>query len=187
MTCYMSPRTFGQPSCNPSFSWSLPQKGIKFHKLMQINKIFIFLERLLQTSPTNMNQIVAFHALMSSNTPDITVEHTLRFDMVKTNIGNGYHPATGVFIVPVTGVYVFTWTIRVDAHNYHTTQLMKNTEGVDVVHLNPNGGIGEVTGIAVFMANEGDDVFIETYTQFNGGYISSDAAGRSSFSGWKLA
>lgn len=42
MTCYMSPRTFGQPSCNPSFSWSLPQKGIKFHKLMQINKILIF-------------------------------------------------------------------------------------------------------------------------------------------------
>lgn len=42
MTCYMSPRTFGQPSCNPSFSWSLPQKGIEFHKLMQINKTFIF-------------------------------------------------------------------------------------------------------------------------------------------------
>lgn len=82
-----------------------------------------------------MNQMVAFHALMTRFTTEITYEHILRFDMVKTNIGKGYHPATGVFIVPVTGVYVFTWTIQVDANNYHTTQLMKNTEGVDVVHL----------------------------------------------------
>lgn len=40
---------------------------------------------------------------------------------------------------------------------------MKNIEGVDVVYLNLNGGIGEVIGIVVFMVNEGDDVFIEIY------------------------
>lgn len=95
---------------------------------MQIDKIYIiFLERLLQTFHTNMNQIVALHAFMSSNTPDITVEHTLRLDMVKTNIENAYHPATWESIVLVTVIYVFTWTMRMDGNNYHTTQLMKNT------------------------------------------------------------
>jgi hypothetical protein len=50
---------------------------------------------------------------MSITTPTISEQHLLRFDVVKTNQGNGYHPNTGVFMVPETGIYVFTWTIRV--------------------------------------------------------------------------
>lgn len=82
----------------------------------------ILLEGQSQSSPKNINYIVAFYALMSRNTPGITVRNTLRLDMVKTNIENCYHPATGVFIVPGTCMYVFTWTIRVNGYNYHTTQ-----------------------------------------------------------------
>lgn len=55
-----------------------------------------------------------------------------------------------------------------------------------MLHLNP-GGDCEVTRIALFMANEGDDVFIETHSQYNAGCISCVPNGRSSFSGWKLA
>lgn len=106
--------------------------------------------------------------------------------MVKINIGNGYYLVIGVFIVLVIGVYVFMWIIWVDVYNYYIIQLMKNIEGVDVVYLNLNGGIGEVIGIVVFMVNEGDDVFIEIYIQFNGGYIISDVVGRLLFFGWKF-
>lgn len=106
--------------------------------------------------------------------------------MVKINIGNGYYLVIGVFIVLVIGVYVFMWIIWMDVYNYYIIQLMKNIEGVDVVYLNLNGGIGEVIGIVVFMVNEGDDVFIEIYIQFNVGYILSYLVGRFLFFGWKF-
>jgi hypothetical protein len=108
--------------------------------------------------------------------------------VVKTNQGNAYHPTTGVFMVPQTGIYVFTWTIRIDGSRSHSTQLVVNTESVGIVHLNAGGtGIGEVTGIVVVHVNTGDDVFVRTHENYNSGFISSDVAGRSSFAGWKLA
>lgn len=125
---------------------------------------------------------------MSKNTPSITLQHPLRFDVVKTNQGNAYHPSTGVFMVPQTGMYVFTWTVRIDGANYHSTELVVNTESMGIVHLNTGGTTaGEVTGIVVVHVDNGDDVFVRTYGNFNGGCVLSDHAGRSSFAGWKLA
>lgn len=143
---------------------------------------------MLSTPSIKPNQIVAFHAYISKHTNEITGDHTLIFDVVKTNEGNSYHPATGVFNVPVTGVYVFTWTIRLSLNSRHSTQLMKNTEEVDVIHLSTGGvSTSEVTGVVVIATNEGDDIFVKTLNQFNAGAIESDYSGRSSFSGWKLA
>lgn len=148
-----------------------------------------FSERLLlSASSIDANRIVAFHAYISKHTLEITEDYTLIFDVIKTNEGNGYHPATGVFIVPVSGVYVFTWTIRLSLNSRHSTQLMKNTEEVDVIHLSTGGtSTSEVTGVVVIATNEGDDIFVKTLNQFNAGAIESDYGGRSSFSGWKLA
>ncbi|XP_061177073.1 uveal autoantigen with coiled-coil domains and ankyrin repeats-like [Saccostrea echinata] len=141
-------------------------------------------ERLL--SPPTINSI-AFYSYMSQKTPTISVQYSLRFDVVKTNVGNGYHSATGVFIVPETGIYVFTWTIRVLGDNYHSTQLMVNTDVLGVIHVNAGGG-GNLggTGTVVAHVNAGDDIFVRTHASFNKGVIYSDGGGRSSFAGWKL-
>lgn len=150
----------------------------------------LFTGRLLDTIPStpDAGHTIAFYAIMSYNTPSITLQHPLRFDVVKTNQGNAYHPTTGVFMVPQRGMYVFTWTVRIYGANYHSTELVLNTEPVGVVHLNTGGtGTGEVTGIVVVHANNGDDVFVRTYKVYNTGNIASDAAGRSSFTGWKLS
>jgi hypothetical protein len=66
--------------------------------------------------------VIAFYAYMSRDTPTITIQHPLTFDVVKTNLGNGYHPATGVFIAPESGVYVFTWIIRKNQNHRHLTE-----------------------------------------------------------------
>jgi hypothetical protein len=131
---------------------------------------------------------IAFYAMMSKNTPSINLQYPLKFDVVKTNQGNAYHPNTGVFMVPQTGTYVFTWTVRIDIHNAHSTELIVNTESVGIVHLSTGETtIGEVTGIVVVHVNAGDDVFVRTFGNYNSGFITSDVAGRSSFAGWKLA
>ena len=151
-----------------------------------LNCLF-YTERLLvqpsQVTPTT----VAFYAYRSSSIPEseATPNHILNFDIVKTNAGNGYHPSTGVFIVPESGIYVFSWSFRNGFNHAHSTQLMVNNEEVGLIHLrlDVQGSITG-TGIAVIHVNKGDDVFVRIAT--GSGIIFSDVSGKSSFSGWKL-
>nr|XP_034333883.1 uncharacterized protein LOC109619634 [Crassostrea gigas] len=71
--------------------------------------IYRIQKRVLTPSSTSRNG-VAFYAYMTTRLHTPSTEHVLVFDVVKTNIGNAYHPSTGVFMVPESGVYVFTWT-----------------------------------------------------------------------------
>ncbi|XP_062619916.1 complement C1q-like protein 3 [Saccostrea cucullata] len=131
---------------------------------------------------------VAFYAYMSKHTPTITVQYPLTFDVVKTNIGNGYHSSTGVFIVPETGIYVFTWTIRMYGGYKHSTQLMVNTNEIGIIHADVNHDSDfSGSGIVVTHVNAGDNVFVRTHASWNIGAINSNSSGRSSFAGWKLS
>uniref|UniRef100_A0A8W8JBI5 C1q domain-containing protein n=1 Tax=Magallana gigas TaxID=29159 RepID=A0A8W8JBI5_MAGGI len=136
------------------------------------------------TTPT----IIAFYAYMATDTPSITIQHPLVFDVVKTNNGNGYHPSTGTFIAPETGIYVFTWTIRETGNCFHSTQLMVNTSEIGIIYVHVGSG-GDLagTGVVVTHVNAGDDVYVRTYANWNDCYIYSNKAGRSSFAGWKLS
>lgn len=125
---------------------------------------------------------------MATDTPSITIQHPLVFDVVKTNNGNGYHPSTGTFIAPETGIYVFTWTIRESASCSHSTQLMVNTSEIGIIHVISGAGSDmSGTGVVVTHVNAGDDVYVRTHAKWNNCYVSSNGAGRSSFAGWKLS
>ena len=113
-------------------------------------------------------------------------DHSLAFDTVITNVGNAYHPQSGTFIAPRTGLYVFTWTIRLWGNSYHTSELLVDNNVVNTIYLNPSNQIdGSVTGTAVVLVNQGD-VLVRTGSDFNNGDIKSDTNGRSSFAGWIL-
>lgn len=125
---------------------------------------------------------------MIGRTPSIAIQHPLVFEVVKTNNGNGYHPTTGVFIAPETGVYVFTWLMRENGDCYHSTQLMVNSEELGIIQLHSvSGGDFSGTGVVVTHVNAGDDIYVRTHAQWNDCYIESTTAGRSSFAGWKLS
>ncbi|CAG2227876.1 unnamed protein product [Mytilus edulis] len=49
----------------------------------------------------------AFYAYMSSSENNPGPHHTLIFNQVISNIGNGYNQFTGIFTAPSTGIYVF--------------------------------------------------------------------------------
>ncbi|XP_062589102.1 uncharacterized protein LOC134250764 [Saccostrea cucullata] len=90
-------------------------------------------------SPPTMNAI-AFYAYMSQNTPTISVQYPFIFDVVKTNVGHGYHSATRAFVVPESGMYVFTWTMRVYGDHYHSAEAMVNTDALGVIYVNTGTG-----------------------------------------------
>ena len=158
-------------------------------KQLNVLILNIYTERLLiqpsQITPTT----VAFYAQKSSNIPasEATGHRVLVFDMVKTNIGNGYHPSTGVFMVPESGIYVFSWSFRNGNDDYHSTELMVNTGQEGIIYVDSADGSDITgTGVAVIHVNKGDDVFVRIGSVSYTGPINSDARGRCSFAGWKL-
>jgi hypothetical protein len=138
------------------------------------------------TAPSPGNTVTAFYAYLSNNINSLGVHHILTFNTVITNAGNAYHPNSGTFIVPHSGLYVFTWTIRITGDAYHSTELMVNSHSVGRTYLNPGNVMdGSVTGTVVVHVNQGDDVLVRT-TTLNKGWIVSDGSGKSSFAGWAL-
>lgn len=145
-------------------------------------------ERLLSIQPTSVPvNMVAFYAYLSSDTPASIAHYIFKFDNVITNVGNAYHPHVGTFIAPRSGLYVFTWTIRMTGHSYQTTELVVNNNVVNLLHFNPGNNIdGSVSSTAVAHVNQGDDVVIRTHAVYHTGNVISNTLGRSSFAGWIL-
>ena len=113
--------------------------------------------------------------------------HILLFDIIKSNLGQGLHPTMGVFSAPKSGVYVFTWTIRVYDNSYHSIELVVNGQVVGALCSYSGAGDNDTgSTTAVVSINEGEDVYLRTRINYNGGVISSDSYGYSSFAGWKL-
>ena len=145
-----------------------------------------FSERLLIQPTTVPFDRVAFYAYFSSDILASMDNYILPFNTVVTNVGNAYHPHSGTFIAPRSGLYVFTWTIRAYGSRYHSTQLLVDNNVINSISINPNRVIdGSVTGTAVVHVDQGDDVFIRTFPA-NSGEIISGNNGRSSFCGWSL-
>ncbi|XP_062571692.1 C1q-related factor-like [Saccostrea cucullata] len=143
-------------------------------------------ERILGPTTVPSEGNVAFYAYMSTSLVNPSSFHTLIFDTVITNDGNGYHPNTGVFIVPESGLYVFTWVMRQWTHATHGTELMVNKISSGSVFLHSMTDDHSVTGLVVIHANQGDDVFVRTQVDNNYGNIGSDYHGKTSFAGWKI-
>lgn len=135
---------------------------------------------------------VAFYAYLSTNeSPNLPRHHTLIFGTVKTNIGLGYHKEDGIFIVPISGLYVFSWTVIAENNGWASVEIVVNANVLGTMFANDSGFSGDHnnwesgTGLIVVNVNDGDHVFIRM--KENGrGIIHSDARGRTSFSGWKL-
>lgn len=119
-----------------------------------------------------------------------STHHTIIFDIAITNENNGYHPYSGVFTVPVSGVYVFTFSIRVDCRSQGAFEIVKNAAVVGVVNaeLHLTCIQDHIGATIVINASKGDDVYVRTHSVLHRtGDIVSDEVGRSSFAGWLIS
>ena len=148
---------------------------------------FIAATRIFKRQETST---VAFYAYMSKNEVSIGPHHTLIFDHIETNIGNGYNGHTGVFIAPLNGVYMFFYTVFGSHPSYMSIEITVKSVPRGVIYVDnratPYDYTGS-TGVAVFALNQGDDCFIRTHsTHSSAGYIRSDVLMRTSFSGVQI-
>ena len=98
---------------------------------------------------------------------------------------------SGSFIVPQTGVYVFTYTLVITSSSEVCTFLIINgvKSGADYANSGSLNVIQTSTSIVVVQVNQGDTIFVRTTTDGNCGQTGTaygDTWRRSSFAGWLL-
>lgn len=77
----------------------------------------------------NYRVIASVHAYMSKGSEgSLPTHHIIQFGVVLLNRGKGYNAFDGVFVVPVTGAYVFTWSFLSWPHGWVYSVLMKNAD-----------------------------------------------------------
>lgn len=108
--------------------------------------------------------VVAFYAYMSHTEYSPSNHHTIIFDIPVTNLGNGYNHFSGIFSVPTSGVYVFSWTIADSMAGYVFSELVVNADvvgGILTQTLSDNDRIS-TTGLVVKEVRQGDVVYVRT-------------------------
>ncbi|KAH3746865.1 hypothetical protein DPMN_181282 [Dreissena polymorpha] len=114
------------------------------------------------------------------------VNQRIEFNNVMLNTGGGYS-SSGLFIAPVSGTYLFAFSIHMNRYQQIFTQLMINGNPVNSAITESFSNYGDTQGTAVSIAyvNAGWHVWVEMFhdqqTRIEGSY------GGSSFCGTLLA
>ncbi|XP_034304093.2 cerebellin-1-like [Magallana gigas] len=127
---------------------------------------------------------VLFSAYKSSSESGISTNVKIRFEGTYINIGNHYHTENGIFIAPVSGVYMFHWTIITGGTGY-TTQLMVAGSSRASTYVPFPGGTGSSSAMVIINVNKDDHVWIQIYGSSKHVYGGSTSYGnnQSTFSG----
>ncbi|XP_053381665.1 cerebellin-2-like [Mercenaria mercenaria] len=108
--------------------------------------------------------VVAFSATLDQlNVEHIGVHQNIVFSDVITNIGNGYNNHHGLFVAPVSGLYMFSTTILSGQNADFAVAIEIN--GSDVVRMFERGTDnrhGSATQTVIVQLQKGDDVAVQS-------------------------
>ncbi|KAM3590303.1 uncharacterized protein V6R79_007172 [Siganus canaliculatus] len=171
-------KTDTMQSCFPDMCKLLQEFGAMKEKLRAVEVTLEDSKTRLKDSETRLkdseNQIrelkdkehtpVVFTAAAGGDTVigPFTSHTTLVSSVVKTNIGNAYNPATGIFTAPVAGIYYFTFFYNAGGSDIVSLELMKNNEIIVSIHeYKSSADSDDSGGNAAFMQlQQGDQVFV---------------------------
>ena len=131
---------------------------------------------------------MAFHVYLSSSRC-FNDHQIIEYDTEVLDTGNGYNEHDGMYVVPVSGVYVFTWTFLADSSQYAVTEIVIN--GVAETWTISDGSdhrllYSPTSALILANVNAGDHVFIRR-VEGRGCTATSNQKIRPTFSGWQLS
>ena len=145
--------------------------------------------RLLNRLP-EAGQPITFYAYMSSGEVNPSKHHTLIFDVVKTNAGNGYNNLSGLFTAPVSGLYVLACSISMHGPGaYASYKIIKNAEivGTFFVDAEKESEYRSSSVTVIVSLQVGDVLFVRTSSTYTPhGDVLSNAHDWSSVAGWLI-
>ena len=127
---------------------------------------------------------------MSSGEDHPSKHHTLIFDTVKTNAGNGYSKFSGLFTAPVSGLYAFTCSITMNGPGeYASYEIIKNADivGTFFADADENNEYRSSSMTVILSLQVGDALFVRTSSTYTPhGNVHSSTNARSSVAGWLI-
>lgn len=136
-----------------------------------------------------MENLVVFSAYLSTIEAHPGRHQIIIFDSVLTNVGGHYNHHIGMFTVPKSGIYVFSWRIMCDPSGDIFTDIVVNSAITSAMRADGTGSnaVSSSTGLVVVHVNKNDVVHIRTNSADDiQGRIESYPDNRSTFSGWLL-
>ena len=117
MQLYHGPRCFSLPfKCDQIFAVS--NYNVLFSWFFTATKRASIIKhdvrRLL--SPVQVITHVAFSAYLDKIVSHLGIDHLIPFDKILLNEGNAFNSHTGMFVCPLSGVYLFSFTIASGIH-----------------------------------------------------------------------
>lgn len=126
-----------------------------------------------------------FYVTLSS---DITLNQRsiVKFNEIQYEEGANFNSGDGVFVSPVSGVFMFAWTIRTSSGKIIYTELMVDNVVKATQILQPGSSSPKIqtTQFVICRVNEGDHVWIETGKGFTSeNFFDEYCSSKSSFMG----
>nr|XP_022300083.1 collagen alpha-1(X) chain-like [Crassostrea virginica] len=154
-------------------------------------------KRLLINS-INEGTAVAFYAYISKDFTHIGNGHVFVFDTVVTNRGNAYNNYSGIFTVPSSGLYAFSYSIAVAGYHMSgdhdsnfgeiSVQLVRNGSPCGSIAADTEASYDDemATGFAILSLDAGD--IVRVVSQNSGqGTFRSNTYEHWAFSGFKIS
>ncbi|XP_060595077.1 complement C1q tumor necrosis factor-related protein 2-like [Ruditapes philippinarum] len=111
------------------------------------------------------------------------IGHHIVFDKAITNEGAGYNVNTGIFTAPVTGLYLFTFSMS-DGDQTSVLQLvMDGSNLVDIIDNPVNNELTMSSNTVIVHVNKGQSVWIQEYAFNDASILSREIYRYCTFSG----
>ncbi|XP_060562506.1 uncharacterized protein LOC132722095 [Ruditapes philippinarum] len=154
----------------------------------RVNELELDVSRLKDEEELLQSERIAFHVYLSSS-KCFNDHQIIEYDTEVLDTGNGYNEHDGIYIVPESGIYVFTWTFTNDIAEYAITEIVVNGETQGWTIADGSGQrllYNPSSGLVLARVNAGDHVFIRRVegrgcTAYSGQYV------QPTFSGWQLS
>ncbi|XP_060606619.1 uncharacterized protein LOC132758929 [Ruditapes philippinarum] len=117
-----------------------------------------------RSSRQSIHSYVAFQAILTAATiPNIGLHQKIVYDSVNLNLGGGYHHFSGIFIAPVSGIYLFCTSILAEAHKNIDVGIIKNGNQLAGAYGESGDDTNYDQGAAsvAVQLNVGDEVWVE--------------------------
>ncbi|CAG2211067.1 COL8A [Mytilus edulis] len=128
---------------------------------------------------------VFFHAKMSASDITYNANSIVKFGTVLYNEGNHFNPGDSVFVSPVSGVYLFSWTTQSKQGKAVITELRVDNNVKETLNANLGSAVGHlsVTRVVITKVSENDHIWIQTSGEYSEHVFDYDYRSQSSFTG----
>lgn len=144
-----------------------------------------YIRNMFEQNTIKERKRVFFHAKMSASDITYNANSIVKFGTVLYNEGNHFNPGDSVFVSPVSGVYLFSWTTQSYQGKSVNTELRVDNNVKETLNANLGSAVGRlsVTRVVITKVNENDHIWIQTSGEYSEHFFDYVYSSQSSFTG----